>query len=281
MIPEALSAFSSGQWLVGIGAGILVGFSKTGIPGVGILVVPLLALVFQDQGRLAVGAMLPMLLVGDCFAVAWYRRHTRWDKLWQLLPSVLVGMAIGAVTLWQLGQSKGKDALNPILGVLVLVMLLVHVARLRWGSQVTLTSPTGAAMTGGAAGFATTVSNAAGPIMSIYMTNLGLEKAEFMGTTAWYYFMFNSIKVPIFLALTHINPTKPMFNATSLWFDLAMCPIILCGVYIGRWLLPRISQRKFDDVVLVLAAIAAVNLIYPVVTLPVKPAHAAPVRVSR
>jgi hypothetical protein len=41
-------------------------------------------------------------------------------------------------------------------------------------------------------------------------------------------------------------------------------------------MLPRISQRAFDSVVLVLAAIAAINLIHPLT--PGKPAfpHAAP-----
>ena len=63
------------QWLLGAAAALLVGVSKTGIPGVGILVVTLLAQAFG--GWNSVGVMLPMLILGDVFAVAWYKRHAQ------------------------------------------------------------------------------------------------------------------------------------------------------------------------------------------------------------
>ena len=72
---------------------MFVGISKTGVPGIGILVVPLLAYGFG--GRLSAGVMLPMLIMGDLFAVAWYRRHAQWDKLVGLLPWVYGGVALG------------------------------------------------------------------------------------------------------------------------------------------------------------------------------------------
>jgi hypothetical protein len=55
-----------------------VGFSKTGIAGLGMLIVPLMANVFA--GKASAGALLPMLLFGDVFAVAWYRRHAQWPS---------------------------------------------------------------------------------------------------------------------------------------------------------------------------------------------------------
>ena len=59
------------------------------------------------------------------------------------------------------------------------------------------------------AGLSTTVSNAAGPLMSIYMTSLGLEKTAFMGTTAWYFFIFNLTKIPMYLLLDWLTPAHP------------------------------------------------------------------------
>ena len=73
------------QWILGGVAALFVGISKTGVPGAGILVVPLLAAVFG--GRPTVGIMLPMLIFADCFAVAWYKRHAQWDKLAKLFVS--------------------------------------------------------------------------------------------------------------------------------------------------------------------------------------------------
>lgn len=95
--------FGLWQVLVGAFAGFLIGVSKTGVPGIGILVVPLLAEAFG--GRASVGTMLPMLIVGDIFAVLWYRHHARWNRLIELIPWVSVGMALGAFLLWRLGEA--------------------------------------------------------------------------------------------------------------------------------------------------------------------------------
>ncbi len=203
-----------------------------------------------------------MLIVGDIFAVRWYRQHTQWKRLVELIPWVLVGMALGAYVLWRLGEMHtSRDLLEPIIGMLVLVMLAIHLLRQRWGERLSPHSPLGIASTGTAAGFATTVSNAAGPIMGIYLTSLRLPKEQFMGTSAWYYFAVNLSKLPVFIALSLINPAKPIITVRSLLFNVAVIPVIVAGVYVGRWLLPRIPQKLFDEVVLILAAVAAVKLI--------------------
>jgi uncharacterized membrane protein YfcA len=76
-------------------AAILVGFSKTGMPGAAIPAVALMAEAFRPQTQLSIGAMLPILLVGDLFALAYYRRHAHWSRLVELFPFVLIGMIPG------------------------------------------------------------------------------------------------------------------------------------------------------------------------------------------
>jgi uncharacterized membrane protein YfcA len=248
------------QWIIGIIAALLVGITKTGIPGIGILIVPLMAMVFG--GRLSVGATLPLLIFGDIFAVLWYHHHARWDNLRSLIPWVMTGIAIGAGLLWYTGTQGSKvDWLNIIIGVLVLLMLGISLARRRWGDRLVPPSTLGLVSTGALAGFATTVSNAAGPIMSIYLTGMGLPKNEFMGTSAWYFFIFNLTKLPIYAFLSLVLPAKPMVSAATLIFDLTLLPVIITGAFIGKWLLPRIQQSWFDNVVLVLAGAAALKLI--------------------
>ncbi|MCC6484597.1 MAG: sulfite exporter TauE/SafE family protein [Armatimonadetes bacterium] len=248
------------DWLLGIVAALLVGFSKTGVPGVGILVVPLMAGIFG--GRLSVGAVLPMLSFADCFAVARYRSHTRWDKLLELVPWVVLGMLGGAGFLLYLGErTKTRDVLSIVIGYMVLGMLGLHLARKRWGDRLTPHSRAGVVSTGALAGFSTTVSNAAGPIMTIYLTGMGLGKNQFMGTTALYFFIFNLAKVPIFLLLTHLQPGQPIMTHQTLMFDLAVAPAIAAGALSGSWLLPRIPQKQFDSAVLILAGLAALKLI--------------------
>ena len=249
------------QWTVGIVAALLVGITKTGLPGIGILIVPLMAVVFG--GRLSVGATLPLLIFGDVFAVLWYRQHARWDNLRDLLPWVVIGIAVGTGLLWYTGiQGSQVDWLNVAIGVLVLFMMVVSLARRYWGDRLVPNSLSGLASTGVLAGFATMVSNAAGPIMSIYLTGmLRLSKNEFMGTSAWYFFIFNLSKIPLYIFLTLVLPAKPMINSTTLLFDLLMLPIILIGAFAGKWLLPRLSEGLFDGAVLILAGAAALKLI--------------------
>lgn len=248
------------QWIIGIVAALVVGFSKTGLPGIGILVVPLMAVIFG--GRLSVGATLPMLIFGDIFAVLWYRQHARWDKLLELIPWVLIGIAAGTALLWYTGTQGGTtDWLNIIIGVLVLAMLGLSLARLKWGDRLVPSSRVGVVSTGAVAGFSTTVSNAAGPIMSIYLTGMGMSKNQFMGTTAWYFFIFNLTKLPIYAFLSVVLPSKPMVSSETIIFDLAMLPVIIFSAFIGKLLLPHIPQKLFDVLVLVLAGSAAIKLI--------------------
>ncbi|HSV73406.1 MAG TPA: sulfite exporter TauE/SafE family protein [Chthonomonadales bacterium] len=249
----------AGQWALGAAAALLVGVSKTGVPGAGILVVPVMAALFGS--RLSVGTVLPMLIVGDIFAVTWYRRHARWDKLLGLVPHVLVGVASGALLLGLMKGGAGAQLMDSLIGLLVLAMLAVHLLRARVGDRIAPTSGWGMAATGVTAGFATTVSNAAGPIMQIYLTASRLPKEQFMGTTAWYFLVVNLTKVPVFAVLTLMDPASPMMTAASLSFNAAIAPVIVLGAFIGRWLLPRLPQRLFDNLMLALAAVAALNLL--------------------
>ncbi len=252
--------FSASQWVLGGIAALFIGFSKTGMPGAGILVVPLLAAAFG--GRQSVGTMLPMLLMADIFAVWWYRRSAQWDRLLLLAPWVAVGMVLGAVVLKLTGDAgPGKDRMDQLIGALVLLMLALHVVRLRMGDRLTPHSKGAVAAVGTSAGFTTTASNAAGPIMTIYLQAMGMPKAQFMGTTAWFFFLVNAAKLPVFLALSIANPANPIMNGRTLTADLLLSPFIVLGAVSGKWLLHRIPQKLFDTLVLVLSAVAAVRLV--------------------
>jgi len=248
------------QWALAAFAALAIGISKTGVPGVGTPVVPLLAAAFG--GRQSIGIMLPLLIMGDVFAVTWYRRHAQWDKLVGLLPWVVVGLVIGAGALQVTGKATGtRDILGQIIGWLVLIMLGVYFLQGRLGEKLTPTSAVGTAATGVLAGFSTMVSNAAGPVMTIYLAAHKLPKNEFMGTIAWYFFIINLSKLPVYIALTAINPRRPIVTVQSLTLNAILFPAILVGVLIGRWLLVRIPQKAFEGALIVLAAIAALKLV--------------------
>ena len=215
-------------------------------------------------GRASAGAVLPMLVFADSFAVAWYKRHARWDKLRVMIPWVLVGVALGAFILNWMTQFKLKtDPLGPVIGWVTLGLLSLHLVKLRFPDNFSLKSHAAAAVVGASAGVATTVANAAGPITGIYLTSIDLSKEVMMGTGAWFYFLINLVKVPVFAMLTMHDPANPMFTAATLKFDVAIIPFILCGAFFGKWLLGKIPQKAFDSTVLILSALAAINLLIP------------------
>lgn len=260
-----LDALAWHQWALGGAAAILVGAAKTGVPGLGILVVPIMATAFG--GKASVGTLLPLLIVADIFAVSRYRHHADWSRLWRLFPWVLPGVVLGAVALWgvervTIAGVDGSVLFRPLIGLIVLTMLGLVLARRRWGDALTPHSPTALASAGVGAGFATTVANSAGPVMTLYLAGLGYSKQAFMGTNAWFFLILNLVKVPIYLALTVFDTGgEPLFTTTSLMIDAVLVPVVLVGVAVGLWIFPRIPQQVFDRLVLGLAALSAVRLL--------------------
>jgi uncharacterized protein len=252
--------FTPEQWVLGLVTALFLGFSKTGIPGAGVLVVPLMAQAFG--ARLSIGTTVVMLIMGDVFAVYWYRQHAKLEHIWKLVPWVVVGILGGGLALYGLGERSGKDLMNPIVGGMVLLMIGLSLLRKRLGPRLTPHSPTGVKLTGVAAGFSTTVANAGGPVMAIYLQGTGLLKEQMIGTNGWYFFIFNLAKIPLYVALTLIAPGDPVWNQHSLLFTVFAFPLIAVGAFLGRWYLPKINQKVFDALVMVLATVAAVRLIF-------------------
>jgi uncharacterized membrane protein YfcA len=227
------------QWALGLTCAALVGVAKTGVPGLGILVVPLMVLVVGDA-RLSAAWLLPVLCVADVFALFHWRRHAAASKLFSLLPWVLVGMGAGAAAL-----SLNERVLRPIVGSIVLVMLIAFLYRRMRpdaGAHSTHAGPYGVA-----AGFASTVANAAGPVMNIYLLRKRLPKEEFLAMGAWFFFVVNLSKVPIYAY-------HGMFSSQSLTFDAITVPAVFAGSMTGRWLVHRIPARLFELLVVILTA---------------------------
>src|SRR5204862_5560648 len=138
------------------------------------------------------------------------------------------------------------DALfSPIIGWLILVMTVMQTVRMfRPDSFGTVPHTHVFAWTSGLlAGVTTMFANAASPIMSIYFLSIALPKLEFVGTSAWFFFVINVFKVPfsIWLGLIH---------GSTLLFNLVLVPAIVVGLACGGWLMRHVPQRLFDGFML-------------------------------
>lgn len=238
------------SFLFAAASALLVGLSKTGLPGVSIPAILLMTEAYPDDARLSVGAILPVLLTGDVFAVVWFRRHADWGRLARLFPYVLAGMLPGVAVLWTLEGNQ----LRPVIGVLVLGMLAIELCRQWFGWEHVPHRWWFAASAGLLTGFATLVANAAMPVMSIYLVSQDLDKRQFIGTAAWFFLILNLSKVPVFSALGMFAPST--WQAAAL-----LAPVTILGALLGVYVLARIPQRFFNLLALTLAGAAAVRLV--------------------
>ena len=95
-------------------------------------------------------------------------------------------------------QFVTNDQLKHIIGIIVLAMLAVHFWRTRLRAEET-PIPTAwwfGGTLGFVAGVTTMMANAAGPVMVVYLLAMRLPKLAFVGTSAWFFFAVNWLKVP-------------------------------------------------------------------------------------
>ena len=242
--------FSTLAWFaVGLSA-FLAGFSKTGMPCAGVLAVPLVASVMP--ARQSVGFLLPILCLADIMAVIYWRRHADWPKLIKLMPWAFVGIVIGFYCLGRINDQQ----LMLVIGLIVLILLAVNYWRNRRPDQQPHIPNHWlfAAVMGLLAGTTTMLANAAGPIMAIYLLAMRLDKKQFLGTGAWYFFIMNLVKVPF-------SGKLDLITTQSFLTNLALLPAILLGGLAGIILVNRIPTRLFNRIVTILAALTALTLL--------------------
>ncbi|MEM2889320.1 MAG: sulfite exporter TauE/SafE family protein [Candidatus Bathyarchaeia archaeon] len=237
------------QWMIALATAFSIGLTKTGIPGLSIMFIPLMAEYFP--AKVSTGIVLPLLMFADVFAVVYYRRRAVWPCLLRLLPWTALGVVIGYFAMDRISDSQ----LKPIIGGIILVILVINFwfnneKRGFFFSQNRLF----AVGMGVAAGVTTMMANAAGAIVSIYFLTMKVPKTEFVGTSAWYFFLLNWFKVPFSANLN-------LITADSLQLDLMVFPAVAAGAVAGIVFLKRTPEKKFRVVVQALAAIAAIRLL--------------------
>ncbi len=248
---DFLPHYSLLQWYVLFGCGLLVGITKTGIPGVGILCVPFLAMTFP--ARMSTGLMLPMLAIADIFAVVYYRRYANWKIILRLLPWALSGVGIGAVAINYIDDSE----LRPLIGIIILVLLVLNYLYQRyWNDPDKIPSHWSfSASMGLAAGAMSQLANAAGTVMVIYLLSMRLSKNEYIGTSAWYFLILNWLKIPLFILDGRIS-------VDSIKADIVTLPFVVIGALTGIIILRKLSLKWFNIIIQLLAVASATKLAF-------------------
>ncbi|MFD5873068.1 sulfite exporter TauE/SafE family protein [Streptomyces sp. NPDC060322] len=239
-------------------ASTLVGFSKTAVSGANTISLAVFAAVLP--ARESTGVLLPILIAGDLLAVLVYRRHAHWPTLLRLFPAVAVGVVAGTVfMLW-----ADDDAVRTSIGAILLFMAGVTLWRRRARPEP---APEGededgpsrggrfrARSYGVLGGFTTMVANAGGPVMSLYLLSAGFRKLGFLGTSAWFFLIVNTSKVPFSVGLG-------LIDARSLLLDAALVLFVIPGAWLGRACVGRINQKLFDRIVIGATVLGGLQLL--------------------
>lgn len=245
-IPERLLSFNFISLLI---IAILIGMAKTGIHGTGFLAVPLLALIFG--AKISTGIMLPILIFADFFGVAYYKQHTSWKYLITLIPWVIIGIYLGSLY----GAKINEELFRYTMACIILIgVVIIYIKEKK---KIIINNNLGISIIIGLlGGFTTMVGNIAGPVMSVYLLSMGLDKKTYIGTAAWFFLCVNIIKIPF-----HVYIWKTI-NMEIFYLDLLLLPGIIIGAIIGIKLvkiIPEYYYKKFIIIMTLLSAILMLN----------------------
>ncbi len=233
-----------------IPAVLLAGVSKGGFEAAGAFAAaPLLALVIDP--RLAIGLMLPLLMLMDVASLRAYWMRWQWPEARNLMLGAIPGVAIG----WAVFGAVSSDGVRLMIGLLALSFVAYNLARrfglIGIGGRAPLAAGLG---WGTAAGFTSFIGHAGGPPAAVYLLGRRLEKTPFQATSVVTFWWINLIKFPPYVALG-------MFSGETARATLFLAPVAIGGVLLGAWAHKRVSERLFFGLTYTALAITGVKLI--------------------
>lgn len=229
---------------------ILLGMAKAGLSGLGLAIVPIMALIFGAKE--STGVILPMLIAADIMAVTYWHRHAVWKHILKILPWVAVGIGIALFV----GNSINDNQFRIVMLSVVWIMLILMVVNDLWKKESEVIPHNmlfGSGM-GLAGGFATMIGNSAGPVFTLYFLAMRLPKKEFIGTSAWLYLIMNTGKLPL-QAIVWKN-----ISLVSLIPGLLSIPFIALGIYLGIRIVNLFSESVYRYFVIITTLISSVLL---------------------
>lgn len=234
------------QWSLVVFAAVLIGASKTGISGAGMISIPILAAIFG--GKMSAGLVLPMLSIADIFAVTYYNRHAQWKYVLKLLPWSILGVFLGIFV----GDKISDTVFKQLIGIIVISSIGIMIWQDIRKKKINVPDYWWfAALMGFAGGFATMIGNAAGGIMALYLLSMRLPKNSYIGTGAWFFFVINLFKIPF-----HIFIWKTI-TLNSFVFDLTMIPALAIGALLGVKIVKLIPEKAYRIFIILITLISA------------------------
>ena len=231
----------------------LLGVSKGGLLGLGVMALPLMSLSVPPLQAAAI--LIPTMIAQDVLTLWSYRHNWSAWNLKIMIPSLAVGIALGAVFAASLTAAHIRLAIGIIAGLFVLRHWL--------GQRFDRLSPkpnlTTGVLFGTLGGFTTMLANAGGPAWQMHMLPQRLDKLTYVGTFAVLFAVSNILKLPAYGALGQLT-------SENILIGLLLLPVAVGANYAGIWLVRRMSTELFFRIAYVLMFLIAIELIHSALT---------------
>lgn len=241
---------------IAIPAVIFAGISKGGFgSGAAFASASILALVLPPG--MALGIMLPLLMLIDVTSLRAYWRQWSWPEARVLLIGSVPGTILGA---WFYATANA-DAIRLLIGGISLTFVvwqlanargLITLGRRKFGDKVGLGA-------GVALGFTSFVSHAGGPVAAVFLLGQGLGKTAYQATTVLVFWAVNLFKAGFYGALG-------IFTWDTLSLDLLLAPFAILGTWIGIRLHRVVPERLFFGLTYALLILTGTKLIWDALT---------------
>ncbi|MGL4237955.1 sulfite exporter TauE/SafE family protein [Tabrizicola sp.] len=222
----------AGFWLAAVIAAGLVGMGKGGVPIVGMLAVPVMALVMNPL--MAAGLLLPVYVVSDMFGLYAYRHAFDRRVLAIVLPGAVAGIGFG----WATATVVPEVAVTLLVGVIGVAFALNLILRRPVVAEPQEPRVGPGLFWGTVTGFTSFVSHAGAPPYQVYTLPLGMTKAVFAGTSTIAFAVINAVKLVPYYALGQLN----LENLKT----AALLSVPAAGaVFLGVYLVKRLPEKLF------------------------------------
>lgn len=230
-------------------AALFVGLAKAGLKGLGTVAVVFLALAYG--ARASTGIMLPLLILGDIFAVIYYKRYVKWKYLFKFTPAIVVGILIAVY----FGKDMPEESFKLWMAGIILLSVVLLLFSERTSKAALPNNWLFAGTLGILTGFTTMIGNMAGAFSNIFFLSTRLPKNELLGTVSWLFLFINLFKLPF-----HIFSWKTL-AMDSFIQSMFLIPGVVIGFLVGLKLVALFNEKNFRLFLLAATALGALVII--------------------
>lgn len=236
-------------WLAAVTSAVLVGMGKGGMPVVGMLSVPVLALTISPVT--AAGLLLPVYVVSDLFGLWAYRRDFDARVLAILIPGMTAGVGVG----WATASVVPEAWVTLLIGLIGAVFALNLILRPKLDLTPRRAEVGKGLFWGAVTGFTSFVSHSGGPPYQVYTLPLNMTKTVFAGTSTIAFAYVNAIKLVPYYALGQ-------FSAENLHVAVLLMPAAALAVLLGVRLVRILPEALFFRLVTWALLAVSVKLVW-------------------